>query len=63
MSKDKTARLISIFFLGLLLLMFPVISIFQKGQTLNGIPVLFCYLFLVWLAIIIFIMIVVERQR
>lgn len=44
---DKLALL---FVLGALMINFPVLAIFNRAETLGGIPVLYLYLFGVWVA-------------
>ncbi len=44
------ARLVLLFALGIILLSFPVLAIFNRAATLGGIPVLYLYLFGVWAA-------------
>jgi len=49
MSNDhsKNARLIAVFFLGVLLLTYPILTLFNHSILLFGIPLLFLYLFAV----------------
>ena len=54
-SSDRNARLLSLFFVAILLLNFPLIGIFGKEAYVFGIPVLFAYLFVSWPVIIFFI--------
>ena len=44
------AKLILLFVLGAFVLNFPVLGIFNRGDTLAGIPVLYLYLFGLWVA-------------
>lgn len=46
------AKLTLLFILGVLLLNFPVLAIFNRATTLAGVPVLYLYLFGVWVALI-----------
>ncbi len=55
MSDKKIPKLIGLFFLGIVLLNFPIINLFGKNQFIFGIPALYAYFFLVWLVLIIFI--------
>jgi hypothetical protein len=45
-------RLVLVFVLGLVLLNEPVVSLFDRGQRVGGIPLLFLYLFLAWALLI-----------
>lgn len=48
--KAVGAKLALLFVLGAFVLNFPVLAIFNHGDTLAGIPVLYLYLFGVWVA-------------
>ena len=56
-------RLVALFVLGCLLLSYPLLSLFNTGGTLWGIPLLYIYLFGVWAALIVLMGLVVERSR
>ena len=43
-------KLVLLFVAGALLLSFPVLAIFNRAATLGGVPVLYLYLFGVWVA-------------
>ncbi len=43
-------KLVLLFVLGALLLNFPVLAIFNRPAALGGVPVLYLYLFGLWLA-------------
>lgn len=43
-------RLLVLFGLGVLLLSFPVLAVFNRPAMLAGVPVLYLYLFGVWVA-------------
>ena len=45
-------RLVLVFLLGMVLLNDPVLSLFDKGAALNGIPLIYVYLMAVWAALI-----------
>lgn len=48
----KGQKLFFLFLLFLVLITFPVLSIFNTADLVFGFPVLFIYLFLVWLVFI-----------
>ncbi len=50
-----TWRLIGIFFLGCVLLSYPVLTMFNVKVILFGFPVLYLYIFIIWMIIILFI--------
>lgn len=64
MTGDKIAagRLIGLFLLGVLLFNFPLLSLFNRPALYLGIPVLYFYLFAVWL-MIIFLMLLISRYK
>lgn len=45
-------RLVALFFVGLLLLNYPVLSLFDRPVELFGIPLLFLYIFCIWACLI-----------
>ena len=63
MQKDRSAKLISLFFTAFVLLNFPIISILGNQKQFKGIPVLYLYFFLLWVAIIFFTYRIVERKE
>jgi hypothetical protein len=56
-------RLVALFMLGCLLFSYPLLSLFNIGGTVAGIPVLYAYLFGVWAALIALMILVVERSH
>jgi hypothetical protein len=50
--KSLGGKLVLLFVTGALLLNFPVLAIFNRGATLGGVPVLYLYLFGLWVAAI-----------
>ena len=60
--KRKGERLISLLIVGIILLNFPLLSVFNKTYLLLGFPVLFLYLFSIW-GLIIGAMVLVLRDR
>ncbi|MEA3230315.1 MAG: hypothetical protein U9Q05_00980 [Thermodesulfobacteriota bacterium] len=63
MSNDhsKNGRLIAVFFLGVLLLTYPILTLFDHSILLFGIPLLFLYLFAVWAGLIGLIGLITRR--
>jgi len=55
MPSRKTARILALFACAFLLLNFPFLGMVGKDLNVHGIPVLYVYLFLVWLFLIILI--------
>ena len=58
---NRAQRLVALFLLGCLLFSFPLLSIFNSGGTVFGIPVLYAYLFGAWAALIALAIVIVER--
>ena len=63
MSKDNAYKLGSLFAIALLLLNFPLIRIFSKDGLLFGIPILFLYIFVVWLLIIVITFLIQKASK
>ncbi|MFD2513752.1 hypothetical protein ACFSRY_07725 [Pontibacter locisalis] len=61
--RAKGRRLFFISALFLVLLSFPVISIFNKGEVVAGVPMLYLYIMGVWLLCIAAIGLFVDRRR
>lgn len=55
-------RLIALFLLGVLLFNYPLLQLFARDGSLLGIPLLYCYVFCAWIALIGLIALVVERR-
>lgn len=55
-------QLILIFVVGCLLLNYPLLSIFSHARLLAGIPVLFLYVFTVWLLLLLLTAIVLRKK-
>ena len=56
-------RLFGIFILGFILLNYPILSIFNTEAFLFGIPILYLYLFSVWMLLIIMVVFVTRVTR
>ena len=56
-------RLFGLFLLGFILLNYPILSIFNLEIFLFGIPILYLYLFSVWMLLIILIVFVTRVTR
>lgn len=57
------ARLVALFVLGLLLMNFPLLSLFSREHLLLGMPVLYVYLYGVWALVIGLLIWLMERRR
>lgn len=62
-SDDRTvARLTAVAALGFLLLVPPLVALFDRGARVAGVPVICLYLFGVWAGIICLVAVVVRRM-
>jgi hypothetical protein len=62
-SRLLAQRLVALFLLGCLLFNFPFLALFNRTGEVFGIPILYAYVFGIWLALIVLIALVVERRR
>ena len=62
-SETKGQRLIALFILGCLLFNYPVLSLFNVGAQVAGVPVLYAYIFAAWALLVALMAIVVERRH
>lgn len=62
-SRVTIQRLAAVFMLGCLLFNYPMLAIFNKAAAVLGVPLLYAYIFLTWLAFIGLIAFIVERQQ
>lgn len=56
----KNQRLLAVFIFSCVLLNFPFISIVNNGAYTLGMPVMFIYIFVVWVLLIILLFIINE---
>lgn len=61
--KRKIQRLLGLFALGCITLNYPLLALFSKITLWFGIPLLYLYLFGLWILYIIAIAIVTERKK
>ena len=59
----KGQRLAALFLLGLLLLNYPLLTLFSGSAHVFGIPVLYFYVFAVWALLIGLMALVVEKRN
>jgi len=58
----RAQRLAALFILGWLLFSYPLLSLFNVGGTVAGIPLLYAYLFAVWTGLIALMVLIVESR-
>jgi hypothetical protein len=63
MSNDRSSKLIIVFIGFLVLLNYPIISIFDQKKLWMGFPVLYFYLFFLWLLIIVAVGLIVQAKQ
>lgn len=63
MADDRKTKLAVVFILFLLLLNYPLLRIFDKQQLWMGMPVLYFYLFFVWLILIVAVGLIVRKKQ
>ena len=59
---QRGQRLAALFLLGCLLFNYPILQLFARNGAVLGIPVLYCYVFGAWAALIGLMALVVERR-
>lgn len=55
-------KLTLLFVLGVLLINFPLLAIFNRPATVEGLPILYVYLFAVWTAGILAVFLLTRKQ-
>ena len=61
-NKRKENRLIGLSVLGFVLMNYPILAIFDMGQTWMGLPVLYLYFFVVWMLFIGLVAYLIEAK-
>lgn len=56
------ARLAAVAVLGFVLIVPPIVTVFDSGAQVFGVPLIWAYLFFVWAAIIGFVALLVGRS-
>lgn len=59
----KAQKLISLFLISLLLMNFPLLSLFNTPSLLGSIPLLYVYIFGAWLVLIIIIGLIINKKE
>jgi len=60
-ARRQRDRLIAVFFLGVILLNYPLLALFSTEKLVLGVPVLYLSLFVIWFALIAGIACILER--
>ena len=56
-------RLVAVFLLGCVLLNYPILFLFNRRESIFGIPLLYLYIFTAWAFLIGLMAYVIERRR
>jgi hypothetical protein len=62
-SRLVAQRLVALFLLGCLLFNFPLLALFNRSAEVLGIPLLYAYIFGVWLVLIVLMALATERRK
>lgn len=63
MRQQSREYIVILFISAVLAINYPVLELFNRSWTLFGIPLLYFYLYLIWLVLIIGLIAVVERSE
>jgi len=58
---DKNKRLVSLFLLGAVFFNFPLLSLFNHKSYVLGFPILYLYIFSLWLLMIVLMIVITTR--
>jgi len=56
-------RLAAFFLFGWLLFNYPMLALFNRDAAVFGVPVLYAYIFMVWLAFILMVAFIIEGRK
>lgn len=59
---ERGKRLIALFLLGLILFNYPLLSLFDLPQMVLGYPLLYGYIFCVWVLLIVLVIMIVSSR-
>jgi hypothetical protein len=60
--ESKGQRFIALCMLGMLLFNYPILALFNVSGTVFGVPVLYAYIFIAWVALIVMMAFVAESD-
>lgn len=58
---DKNKRLVSLFLLGAVFFNYPLLSLFNHKSYVLGFPILYLYIFSLWLLMIVLMIVITTR--
>jgi len=56
--KEKSRRLVGLFLFFVVLYNYPILSLFNISNKISGIPILYLYLFFVWILSIVLVVVI-----
>ncbi|MDG4551944.1 MAG: hypothetical protein P9F19_01945 [Candidatus Contendobacter sp.] len=63
MRQQSKEYIVILFIVGILALNYPVLDLFDRSWMPFGVPLLYLYLYLAWLALIVVLIVVVEHSE
>lgn len=63
MRQQSREYIVILFIVGVLALNYPMLELFNRPWMPFGVPVLYLYLYLVWFALIVLLIVVVEHSK
>lgn len=60
---NKNKRLIGVFLLGALFFNFPLLSLFNHKSYVLGVPLLYLYIFSIWILVIVMMIFATSHNR
>ncbi len=62
-NSDKNKRLVSLFLLGAVFFNYPLLFIFNHKSYVLGFPILYLYIFSLWLLMIVMMIVITTRRN
>ncbi len=63
MASDRSSRLVIVFVVFFVLLNYPLLGIFDAAAQAPASPILYFYLFLIWLLLIVVVGLIVRNKK
>ena len=60
--KQKNVKMIILFISGFVFFNFPLMSIFSKNKTILSVPVLYTFIYILWLILIIITFLIIKLR-
>ncbi len=62
-TRSKSGSLTAVFFFGVLLLTYPLLSLFDRARIVFGLPLLYLYLFAAWAGLIGLVVLITREPK